>query len=246
MIEVFYSLLLILFAILLSYFEKLDLERDILIATIRAFFQLMAVGLAIHLIFEIDDIRMVIIMIGVMVAIAGYTSGRRVTYVPNSMAYALLAIFLSTSITLGIMLVFEIIELSPRYVIPISGMVIGNSMTVASLSMERLYSEIRSNWSIIEGAISLGASNKQASMVYLKNSIRVAMIPSIDTTKTVGLVFIPGGMAGMILGGAAPIDAVKLQIIIMYMLIAAAMITSMVVGYTSCRSLLPSSRQHDL
>ncbi|ATZ60936.2 MAG: iron export ABC transporter permease subunit FetB [Methanosarcinales archaeon Met12] len=242
MIEVFCSLLLILLAILLSYFEKLDLERDILIATIRAFFQLMAVGLAIHLIFEIDDMRMVIIMIGVMVAIAGYTSGIRVAYVPNSMAYALLAISLSTSIILGIMLVFDIIYLSPRYVIPIAGMVIGNSMTVASLSMDRLHNEIRSNWSIIEGAISLGASNKQASRSYLKNSIRVAMISSIDTTKTVGLVYLPGGMAGMILGGAAPIDAVKLQIIIMYMLIAAAMITSMVVSYASCRALLPSSR----
>jgi putative ABC transport system permease protein len=138
-----------------------------------------------------------------------------------------------------------------RYLIPLGGMVIGNSMNTASLILSRVRDDVNAQRLNIEAALALGATCRQAISPILKTSLKSAMIPLIDATKTTGIIFLPGAMVGMIIAGADPLEAVRLQVVVLYMLLGSVSIAAIVVGLLSYRSFftpatscghLPSSR----
>ena len=234
---------LVAVAVALSLYRRLDLERDIGIAVVRSFVQLTAIGYLIDFIFGLENLGYVVLLLGVMVAFAGWTSARRAKGVPRAFPIALGAIGVAAVATLGMLLVLRIVPPTGRYLIPLGGMVIGNSMNTASLTLTRIRDDVRTQRLNIEAALALGATSRQAVSPILKTSLRSAMIPLIDSTKTAGIIFLPGAMAGMIIGGADPLEAVRLQIVVLYMLLGSVSIGAILVGLLSYRSFFTPRHQ---
>jgi putative ABC transport system permease protein len=218
-------------ALLLSWWQHLDVEKDIGLACVRAFVQLMAIGYVIHLILRTDEPLYVALTVAAMLLFAIITSARRARGLPGAWSLAAVSIGAASLGTLALMLVLGIIPTGARYVIPIGGMIIGNCMNVASVTAVRLLEDAADRRPQIEASLALGASPRQSTTVLARRSVRLAMVPVIDATKTTGLVFLPGAMTGMILAGADPLEAVRLQVIVMFMLLAATALTASTVTW---------------
>lgn len=241
--DVAVALVLLAIAVALSYRERLGLEKDLVVASVRAFVQLMAIGYLIDLIFGADRFVWVLLMVLAMVGFATVTSARRTRSLPGSWWIMAVAIGLASALTLGLMLGLGIIDATARYVLPIAGMVVGNSMTVASVTVVRLVEDTRDQRARIEAALALGATPRQAAEGIIRHSVRLAMVPIVDSTKTMGLVFLPGAMTGMILAGADPLEAVKLQVVIMYTLTAATALSAVAAALLAPRRLFTPQQQ---
>jgi len=237
------SLALVLLAALISRWQSLDLEKQMLMAVVRAFLQLTLIGYALTYIFDVDSPPLILLIISVMTVIAGYTSGQRAAGVPHARPVALLSISIGTALTLGLLVGLQIFSFSAQQIIPIAGMVIGNAMNVCSLVMRRIRDEMNGRRLEIETALALGATRRQAADPYLKTALQSGMVPIVDSTKTVGLIQLPGAMTGMILAGASPLEAVQLQMIVMYMLIGAAAFTGLAATFLSYSQFFTRSHQ---
>ena len=166
----------------------------------------------------------------VMVLIGGHTAQRRTKSGNKGFIISTLSIGIGTFFTLGLMLILRIIDFEPKYVIPLAGMTVGNCTSASALALDRLDAEIRNKKSQIEVALALGATSKEAIQNSYRITIRTSLIPILNLMKMVGLVQLPGAMVGMILAGATPLSAVKIQIIVVYMLVGAITITAVLVA----------------
>ncbi len=234
---------LVAVAVTISLYQRLDLERDIGVAVVRSFVQLAAIGFVITFIFGLGNLAYVVLLLAGMVLFASCTSSRRGEGVSGAFSISAVAIGTAAAVTLGMLLVLQIVPPTARYLIPLGGMVIGNSMNTTSLVLSRIQDDVRTQRLSIEAALALGATSRQAISPILKTSLKSAMIPLIDSTKTAGIIFLPGAMAGMIIGGADPLEAVKLQIVVLYMLLGSVSVAAILVGLLSYRSFFTSRHQ---
>ncbi|MBN1201766.1 MAG: iron export ABC transporter permease subunit FetB [Anaerolineae bacterium] len=234
---------LVAIAAIISRWQQADVENDLAAATARSFVQLIAIGLVLELIFEQDHPLWTALVLLVMIVIAARTSGRRGQATPHAARVSLLAIGFGSVLTLALLVIGGVFEFSPQAIIPIGGMIIGNSMTVAAQVMNRMSDDLLDQRNQIESRLALGATSRQASLVQFQRGLRTAMIPHIDTTKTVGLIKLPGAMTGMILAGASPLEAVQLQLIVMYMLIGATTFTGLIAAYLTYRAFFTPAHQ---
>jgi putative ABC transport system permease protein len=234
---------LVAVAFALSLYERLDLEREIAVAVLRSFVQLVAIGYVINFIFGLESIGAVALLLAGMVIFAAWTSARRARDVPRAFGVVALAMGLAAVATLGLLLALGVIPPTARYLIPLGGMVIGNSMNAASLTLTRIRDDLREQRPKVEAALALGATSRQAVSPILKTALQRALIPLIDATKTTGIIFLPGAMVGMIIAGADPLEAVRLQIVVLYMLLGSVSIAAILVGTLSYRSFFTPSHQ---
>jgi putative ABC transport system permease protein len=234
---------LVAVAVVLSLYERLDLERDIGVAVVRSFVQLTAIGFVINFVFALETLGYVVLLLVGMVLFAGWTSSRRAEGVPRALPVATVAIAAAATATLGLLLLLQIVPPTARYLIPLGGMVIGNSMYTASLVLVRIRDDMKEQRLKVEAALALGATSRQAISPLLKTSLRSAMIPLIDSTKTAGVIFLPGAMAGMIIGGADPLEAVRLQMVVLYMLLGSVSIAAILAGLLCYRSFFTPRHQ---
>jgi putative ABC transport system permease protein len=228
------TLALVAVAIAVSVWQRAGLEDDIAIAVGRSFIQLTAVGFVIQFIFDQDRIVFVVALISGMVLFGALTARRRARGVPNAFGPLLIALALAATTTLVLVVALGVFDPKPRFLVPVGGMVVGNSMTAAAVALNRLGDEVRSAAARIEATLALGATSTQAMLPILRRSLRSAMIPLIDSTKTTGIVFFPGTMVGTLLAGASPTDAVRLQLILLWTLLGAvalAALTAMGLAY---------------
>lgn len=232
------ALALVALAALISRWQTLDLEKQMVTAVVRAFIQLTLIGYALNVIFAVDNLWTVLVIISIMTLIAGHTSGRRGAGIPQARRVALVSIAAGAALTLGLLLGLRVFKPSAQEIIPIAGMVIGNAMNVCSLVMRRIRDEVNGRRLEIETVLALGATRRQAADPFLKTALQSGMMPIIDSTKTVGLIQLPGAMTGMILAGASPLEAVQLQMIVMYMLIGAAAFLSYRQFFTETHQLI--------
>lgn len=237
------TLSLVAAAIVISRYQKLDLEKDITVAAVRSFVQLTAIGYAINFVFGLENLGYVILLLAGMVTFASWTSANRGQGVSGAFVISALAIGVAAAVTLGVLLLLQIVPPTARYLVPLGGMVIGSSMNAASLTLGRVRDDIKANRLNIEAALALGATSRQAVSPVLKTALRSAVTPLIDTTKTTGIIVLPGAMAGMIIGGADPLEAVRLQIVVMYMLLGSVSIAAILVGLLSYRSFFTPRHQ---
>ena len=229
------TLVFTLLAVGASYWQRLALERDILVGTVRAAMQLLAVGYVLYFVFNARSFIFTLLMLAVMIGAATQNAAQRVRGLPGAAWRVFTALTITEVVTVGLMLLIHIIQPTPQYVISISGMVVGNAMVVAGLLLNRLQSEVDSRRSEIRVLLSLGATPRQAIQDQLRASVRACMIPSVDALRTVGLVQLPGMMTGLILAGASPVTAVRYQILIMFSLTAAAALCSITLALLSYR-----------
>ena len=234
---------LVAVAVLLSLYERLDLEKDIGVAVVRSCVQLAAIGYVIDYIFGLDSPGVVALLLAGMVLFAAWTSARRAGDVPRAFLIAAFAVGVAAVATLGLLLALGIVPATARYLIPLGGMVIGNSMNAASLTMTRIRDDVTEQSLKVEAALALGATSRQAVSPILKTALQRALIPLIDATKTTGIIFLPGAMVGMIIAGADPLEAVRLQIVVLYMLLGSVSIAAILVGTLSYRSFFTPRHQ---
>ncbi|MEX2194964.1 MAG: iron export ABC transporter permease subunit FetB [Thermoleophilaceae bacterium] len=224
--EVAATLVLVAVAAAVSMWRRADLESDIGLAVLRSFLQLTAVGFVIQAIFDSDSLWLVAALLAGMVGFGAFTARSRARGVPGAFVPLLLALSAAAAVTLGLVLVLGVFEAEPRYLVPVGGMVIGNAMTAAAVALNRLADEVKSSAAVIEATLSLGATARQASAGIVTRSLRSGMIPLVDSTKTTGVVFFPGTMVGMLLAGADPVDAVRLQLILLWALLGSVALSS--------------------
>jgi putative ABC transport system permease protein len=224
--EVVASLALVAIAAGVSLWRRAGLERDLGLSVLRSFLQLTAVGYVIQAIFDSDSLWLVALLLAVMVGFGSWTARSRARGVPGALWPIVLALSTAAVVTVVLVLVLGIFKATPRYLVPVGGMVIGNAMTAAAVSLNRLADEVRGAAPRIEATLALGATGWEASRDLVTRSLRSGMITLIDSTKTTGVVFFPGTMVGMLLAGARPLDAVRLQLILLWTLLGAVALSS--------------------
>lgn len=141
------------------------------------------------------------------------------------------------------MLGLGVFEAEPRYLVPVGGMVIGNSMTAAAVALNRLADEVSGQSRQIEAALALGATARQAVAGLVTRSLRSGLIPLVDSTKTTGVVFFPGTMVGMLVAGAEPLDAVRLQLILLWVLLGAVSLAALIATALGYRGFFTAAHQ---
>lgn len=240
--EVVLSLVLVAIAVGISAWQRVGLEGDLLVATVRSFVQLLAVGYVLAYIFEGHG-WLTVLALAVMVGAASLTTRSRAKLVPRSGLIAVIAISTATAATLGVLAVAHIIPTAPRAVIPLGSMIISGAMNTSSLVMMRLHDDLATNRREIEARLSLGQPSKQAALPWLRSAVRGGMLPSVDSTKVVGLVALPGTMTGLILAGASPLSAVRVQLVVMYMLLGGTALAALVAAKLSLARLFTDSHQ---
>jgi putative ABC transport system permease protein len=225
--EVAAALALVAIAIVASRSWHAGLEEDIGIAVIRSAIQLTAIGYVITLIFDEDSFALVLLLITVMVVFGAFTARHRALRVPGAFWPVFASLAVAAATTLGLVVILGIFDATPRFLVPVGGMVVGNSMTAAAVALNRLGEDVSDQARRIEATLALGATSSQAMNPLVRRSLRSGMITLVDSTKTTGLIFFPGTMVGMLLAGADPTDAVRLQLILLYVLLGAASIAAL-------------------
>jgi len=213
------------------------------VATVRSIIQLTLIGYAIKLIFDVDSIWLVLALLAVMVLFGALTARGRAKSVPNAFWPLLLTLAIAAATTLGLVVVLGIFEPTPRYLVPVGGMVIGNSMTASAVALNRLGDEIADGRARIEATLALGATAREAALPIVRRSLRSGMITLVDSTKTTGLIFFPGTMVGMLLAGANPTDAVRLQLILLYSLLGSVAIAGLLATNLAYRNFFTPAQQ---
>jgi putative ABC transport system permease protein len=217
---------LVCIAMGLSYKEKIGLEREMIIGSIRAVLQLAAIGFVLKYIFNLNNVWFTTVILLLMVYNAATVAAKRGTGIRNVLAIAFGAILIGLIITLGGLVIFNAISYTPSEAIPVSGMVVGNSMVAVGLAINQMRNSFQNKREEIEIKLSLGTIPREASSNIIRESIKTAMLPTVDSMKTLGIVQLPGMMTGMILAGIAPEVAIKYQIMVAFMLTGAVTITA--------------------
>jgi putative ABC transport system permease protein len=237
------SLVLVALAAAISFWQRADLERDIAVATARSFVQLTAIGYAIGVIFETDSIWLVLLLLSAMVLFGALTARSRAKRVPAAFWPLLIALFVAGASTLGLVVALGVFDPTPRYLVPVGGMVIGNAMTASAVALNRLGDEVSDSRARIEATLALGATAQEAAAPIVRRALRSGMITLVDSTKTTGLIFFPGTMVGMLLAGAEPRDAVRLQLILLYALLGSVAIAALVATTLAYRGFFTPAQQ---
>ncbi|MGH2993552.1 MAG: ABC transporter permease [Solirubrobacterales bacterium] len=222
------ALALVAIAIAVSFWQRAGLEEEIGIAVVRSFIQLTAIGFVIQIIFDEDRLAFVVALIAVMVGFGALTARRRASRVPEAFWPLVVALGVAATGTLGLVVALGVFEPEPRFLVPVGGMVVGNSMTASAVALNRLGDEVHSHAREIEATLALGATSTQAAAPIVRRSLRSGMIALVDSTKTTGLIFFPGTMVGMLLAGADPEDAVRLQLILLYTLLGSVALAGLI------------------
>ncbi|CAI1133867.1 iron efflux ABC transporter permease subunit FetB [Serratia grimesii] len=229
------SMVLVIIAILISHKEKLALEKDIIWSISRAVVQLIIVGYVLKYIFDVNNAILTVLMVLFICVNAAYNAKKRSKYIDHAFVTSFIAITTGAVLTLVVLVLTGSIEFTPMQVIPISGMVAGNAMVAVGLCYNNLGQRFKSDQQKIQEMLSLGASPKFASAALIRDSIRASLIPTVDSAKTVGLVSLPGMMSGLIFAGIDPVKAIKYQIMVTFMLLSTASLSTIIACYLAYR-----------
>ena len=143
---------------------------------------------------------------------------------------------MSSSIAAGVVVALSIVfstgalEFTPRYALAIGAIIIGNSMSIAALTGRSFTRSVNDHWDEVEGWLALGAKPRQSTITLARGAVRDALIPSIDQTKTTGLVVLPGAFVGAIFGGISPLEAGRFQIVVLAAIMAAGSVTAVLIA----------------
>lgn len=194
-------------------------------AILRGAAQLAAVSLILGAV--IASSGWVAVALAVMFGVAAMTAARRLGWGWRHLA--MVGGSMAAGIAVSLLIVFATgsIDFTPRYALAVGGIVIGNSMAIAALAGRRFNEAVIDRWDEVEGWLALGASPRQATRDMARGAVYSALIPSIDQTKTTGLVTLPGAFVGAIFGGLSPLEAGRFQIVVLASIMAAGSVTAM-------------------
>jgi len=237
----------VLFAGLVSFALRLGVESRLWIASVRTVVQLGLLGLVLKWVFEQREWYLVTAVLASMVINAGVAAVRRTERrFAGIWSSGIIAVTVSSVLTAAVVLTL-VVKIrpwyEPRYAIPILGMVLGNTLTGLSLCLDRVMADLDEKRDQIECWLALGATRWEACRPVIGDAIRTGMIPIINSMSVVGIVSLPGMMTGQILAGASPQEAVRYQIVVMFMIAGATSMGALLAGLLAFRRLVTANHQ---
>lgn len=215
------SLTLVALAFGLAGWLRLGIGRDLVEATVRAAAQLLAVGAVFLLIFDsASAMWWASLWVVVMVAVAAVVVIRRAKHhIPGLAAVAVGSVAVSALISIGVVFGFSVFELEPVSLVVVAGITIGNAVPIAVLAVNQSVGLNRDRINDLEALLALGLDRRQVVQVMAPRAAKSAMIPQVERTKVVGLIALPGAMTGLLLAGVEPVEAVIVQLLVMYLVL---------------------------
>jgi putative ABC transport system permease protein len=210
----------------------IHLEKELMVAMVRGLVQIVAVGSILLLLLHAPDWTSVLLLVSMIVA-AGATSARRAKGMPEAFRVSTYSIACGAGSVIALMTWLGVIDTPITTLVPVGSMLIANAMNTNRLALNRFRSEVLAHVGEIETAMALGANRKSSVVApYVQASFEASLIPAIDSLRSLGIVWIPGLMAGMLLSGARPVLAAIYQFVVLAMIFAASGLTSLVLVST--------------
>jgi putative ABC transport system permease protein len=205
----------------------IHLEKDLAIAMARGLIQIVAVGSILLLLLRAPSWTSVFLLLAMIVA-AGATSAKRAKGMPGAFEVSIWAIACGAGSMITLMTLLGVIDTPITTLVPIGSMMIANAMNTNGLALNRFRADVLAHAGEIETALALGADGKSSVTPYVQVSFEASLIPAIDSLRALGIVWIPGMMAGMLLSGARPVYAAIYQFVLLAMIFASSGLTSLV------------------
>ena len=228
-----FAYILFLVVMYVTWRKQLKISRDILNAVFRMTLQLILMGFLLTYIFRMELWFVVTAIFFIMVFFAAQTIVNRSGIRFKGVYRILFLSILCGGGSILFIFIFCIVNnqpwFSPRYFIPLAGMIIGNSMNGSALALERFFDDVKTRRKEIETLLSFGASADEASRDSFRKAYRSALIPTLTSMTGMGIVFLPGMMTGQILGGSPPMVAIKYQIAIMGAILGSVALTCLLI-----------------
>lgn len=247
-LQVTAAALLILINAAISLALRLGLGRSLLIASVRTVLQLLLIGMVLQWVFKIDQVLVVIAILTIMTGIAGYTAFSRSSHAyAGMMLDTMVAVWASSWFVLAFAM-FAVLQGSrswhdPQYAIPLLGMILGNTLNGITLGLASVLDGLRTSRGEVEMLLTLGATRWEAAREPIKRALTTATTPIINSMMVVGLVSLPGMMTGQLLSGVEPMQAVKYQIVIMFLIASATALGSVAVVLLAYRRLFDNQHR---
>lgn len=230
-------MLVLLVPLVVNFRFSLGLTREMTLAVVRMSLQLVLVGLYLQFLFELNNPLLnlmwltVMLLVGTSAIISSSALEAKHLYLP-----VLIGLLLGL-VPLLLLLLLALLQPVPvynaQYLIPLAGMLLGNSLSGNIVALQRLFTAFRDKSDEYEGALALGATPPQASLPFVQLAMQQAFAPILASMATTGLVTLPGMMTGQILGGVDPITAVKYQLVILvaiFVMLSISVTTSLYLG----------------
>lgn len=231
-----FSLVLIAIVVGVSLWHRLGLERSVLWAAGRAAVQLLAVGALFTVIFTSDLAALWSgLWVAMMLVVSSVVVARRTGAGRALAVVGFTALGATVSVVLGVIFGFRILAFDSVSVVVVAGITLGNTMPTVVQAVDRTRSEMASSLGQIEAMLSLGFDGRAATNRVVHDVARLALIPQIERTKVVGLIALPGAMTGLLLAGVDPVDAVLIQLVVMFLVLGAVALSVIMVTMAMTR-----------
>ncbi|PRR78312.1 hypothetical protein CLLI_17390 [Clostridium liquoris] len=234
---------LIFISLFFSYYQKLNLEKETIIGVIRAIVQLTIVGYLLNFIFGLKNPFFTTLLLLFMTINASFNASKRGKGIKNGFLISFIAIAIGAFITLFILVASDAIKYEAYQIVPIGGMIISNAMVAIGLCYKQLLDNFKNKREEVETKLALGADILPSSIEIIRDSIKTGMLPTIDSMKTLGIVALPGMMTGLILAGTSPIEAIKFQILVTFMMLSTTSIASFLACYLAYKGFFNERKQ---
>ena len=237
---------LIVMTVIVSYQQRMRLELEILHSALRAVVQLVVVGYLLNFIFGADHPLFTSGVLLVMLISAAINGGKRGQGIKHASWIAGVSIGIGAVFTLTVLLSAKVLSFTPYQMIPVGGMVMSGSMLAVGLCFRQIITSFKRREQEIQIKLALGATPMQSCKAILREALIFSLEPTIDSAKTLGIVALPGMMTGLILAGMSPMEAIKYQIIVIFMTFSTVSIAIAIAGYLSCRQFFNTKEQLSL
>ena len=234
---------LIVMTVIVSYQQRMRLELEILHSALRAVVQLVVVGYLLNFIFGADHPLFTSGVLLVMLISAAINGGKRGQGIKHASWIAGVSIGIGAVFTLTVLLSAKVLSFAPYQMMPVGGMVMSGSMVAVGLCFRQIITSFKRRQQEIQIKLALGATPMQSCKAILREALIFSLEPTIDSAKTLGIVALPGMMTGLILAGMSPMEAIKYQIIVIFMTFSTVSIAIAIAGYLSCRQFFNTKEQ---
>lgn len=212
---------------LLARRRRIHVERDLAVALVRGFVQITVVGSVLLLMLR-GPRPLGPAALAAMIVAAAATSARRARRIPSAFRVSLYAIAGGAGSVIALMAALGVIDTAVTTLVPVGSMLVANAMNANGLALERFRSEVASHARHVEAALALGAAPGVSVAPYVASSFHASLIPAIDSLRTLGIVWIPGLMTGMVLAGTPPVRAAIYQFVTIAMIFASSGLTCLI------------------
>jgi putative ABC transport system permease protein len=217
------------FAVMVAYLARwagIRMQRESVVALVRGISQIVIVGLLLTLVLGSVQWLSAFVLLGMMLA-GAVIAAQRTRQIPGILQVTMRSILLGAGLVIGVMVCLGVIDRAPAILIPVGSLVIANAMNTTALALDRFRAEVEAHTGQIEAGLALGAAPTIVVAPYVRAAVRASLIPSINNLQSLGIVWIPGVMAGMVLAGSDPIVAAVYQFVVVAMLFATAGTTAL-------------------